>query len=145
MSDIVDQLLANPGLYTGSQVDPTASHPSGSVARVVVVALPGGAGVTLDYEVLSPENGRVHQEHSVLARTPGGIVMTVAHSHADQASVLHEAEPGYFPARDGESTFPMAIRLESPSPGKLVYSWSYGSPGEPLVVRDVGTMTLNVG
>lgn len=131
MSDIVDQLLANPGLYTGSQVDPTASHPSGSVARVVVVALPGGAGVTLDYEVLSPENGRVHQEHSVLARTPGGIVMPPTATPI-RLPVLHEAEPGYFPARDGElPTFPMAIRLESPSPGKLVYSWSYGSPGEP--------------
>ena len=47
MSDIVDQLLANPGLYTGSQVDPTASHPSGSVARVVVAALPGGAALVI--------------------------------------------------------------------------------------------------
>ena len=142
MSDIVNQLLSNPGLYTGTQADPTASHPSGSVARVLVTPLPGGVGVSLDYEVLSPENGRVHQEHSVLARTPAGIVMTVAHSHADMASVLHEAEPGYFPARDGESTFPMAIRLEAPAPGKLTCSWSYGSPGEQLVVRDVGTMTL---
>ncbi len=128
MSDIVEQLLASPGLYIGTQADPTASHPSGSVARVMVARLPGGAGVTLDYEVLSPENGRVHHEHSVLAHTPGGIVIAVSHSHANMASVLHEAEPGYFPARDGESTFPMAIRLDCPSPGTLVYSWSYGSP-----------------
>ncbi|MEO8539905.1 MAG: hypothetical protein ABI577_09215 [bacterium] len=141
MSDLIDQLIANPGLYSGTQADPTASHPSGSVARIVVTPLPGGAGVAMDYEVLSPENGRVHNEHSVLARTPGGVLLMVSHSHADRASVLHEAEPGYFPARDGEATFPMAIRLEVPAPGQLVYSWSYGTPGEQLVVRDVGTMT----
>lgn len=140
MSDLIEQLLANPGLYSGTQADPAASHPSGSIARVVVTPLPGGAGVSLDYEVLSPENGRVHHERSVLARTPGGIVLMVAHSHADTASVLHQAEPGYFPADAGESSFPMAVRLESPAPGKLIYSWSYGSPGEALVVRDVGTL-----
>lgn len=140
MSDLIDQLLANPGLYSGTQADPTASHPSGSVARVVVTPLPGGVGVSLDYEVLSPENGRVHHEHSVLARTPGGIVLTVAHSHGDTASVLQEAEPGYFPGTTGQASFPMAIRLEAPAPGKLIYSWSYGTPGEPLLVRDVGTL-----
>jgi hypothetical protein len=141
MSDLIDQLLANVGLYLGTQADPTAGHPSGSVARVVVTPMPGGAGVAMDYEVLSPENGRVHHEHSVLARTPGGVVLMVSHSHADLSSVLRETEPGYFPARDGEATFPMAIRLQVPTPGQLVYSWSYGTPGEELVVRDVGTLT----
>lgn len=140
MTDLIDQLLASPGLYSGIQADPTATHNSGSVARIVVAALPGGSGVSMDYEVLSPENGRVHHEHSVLARTPGGIVLTVAHGHADLASILREAEPGYFPAGDGEATFPMAIRIEVPAPGELIYSWSYGSPGEDLVVRDVGTL-----
>ena len=141
MSDLIEQLLANTGLYSGAQTDPTAGHPSGSIARVVVTALPGGAGVAMDYEVLSPENGRVHHEHSVLARTPGGVVLMVSHSHAELASVLREAESGYFPAGDGEAEFPMAIRLQVPSPGKLIYSWSYGSPGQELMVRDVGTMT----
>jgi hypothetical protein len=36
----------------------------------------------------------------------------------------------------------MAIRLEEPAPGQLVFSWSYGQPGEEPVVRDVGQMKL---
>jgi hypothetical protein len=142
VSDLIDQLLASPGLYSGTQTDPAAGQPTGLVARVVVSPLPGGAGVTFDYEVLSPESGRIHSEHSVLARTPQGIVLVVAHSHADLAAVLRQTEPGYFPADEGEATFPMAIRLEVPATGKLIYSWSYGSPGEALAVRDVGTLTL---
>ncbi len=142
MSDLIDQLIANPGLYSGTQADPTASHPSGSVARIVVTALPGGSGVSMDYEVLSPERGRVHFEHAVLARTSRGIVLITAHDHASVATVISEAEPGFFPADGGDAPFPMAIRLEVPAPGKLVYSWSYGSPGEDLVVRDVGTLAL---
>jgi hypothetical protein len=94
----------------------------------------------MDYEVLSGEGGCVHAEHAVLARTTKGLVLVTAHSHADVITVLSETEPGYFPADDGNATFPMAIRLEVPEPGQLVYSWSYGSPGEPLVVRDVGRL-----
>ena len=143
MDDLIDQLAAHPGLYSGSQTDPTAtSEATPSVARITVTPLPGGSGVSLDYEVLSPQNGRVHAEHAVLARTPNGIVLVTAHSHADLASVLHEAEAGYFPAISGEALFPMAIRLEVPEPRRLVYSWSYGAPGEELVVRDMGSLTL---
>lgn len=143
MSDLIDRLAANPGLYAGPQADPSAnSNSSQSAARVVVTRLPGGSGVSLDYEVLSPQNGRVHAEHAVLARTPSGNVLVTSHSHAVVASVLHETEPGYFPADTGEATFPMAIRLEVPQPGQLVYSWSYGTPGEALAVRDVGTLTI---
>jgi hypothetical protein len=36
----------------------------------------------------------------------------------------------------------MAIRLEVPEPGHLVYSWSYGWDKEPLKVRDVGDVRL---
>ena len=101
--------------------------------------------MAMDYEVLSPQNGLVHAEHAVLARTPGGIVLVTAHSHAPMMSVLPETEPGYFPGTEGQAAFPMAIRLEMPEPGQLVYSWSYGSPGEELVVRDVGTLRLVTG
>jgi hypothetical protein len=143
MGDLIDQLVANPGLYAGPQVDPSASSTSAqSAGRIFVTRLPGGSGVSLDYEALSPQNGRVHAEHAILARTPSGIVLVTSHSHAEVTSVLHETEPGYFPASAGEATFPMAIRLEAPEPGRLVYSWSYGMPGEALVVRDVGTLTL---
>jgi hypothetical protein len=140
MADLIEQLIANPGLYCGSQSDPTSGHASDGAARVVVTPLPGGSGVALDYEILSPENGRVHDEHSVLARTARGVVLTVSHAHAALAAVLQEAEPGYFPAKDGDTSYPMAVRLEVPEAGRLVYSWSYGSPGEELKVRDVGTL-----
>ena len=143
MDDLIDRLAANPGLYVGPQVDPNASSAATpSAARIVVTRLPGGSGVSMDYEVLSPQNGRVHGEHAILARTPKGNVLVTSHSHADVTSVLHETEPGYFQANADEATFPMAIRLEAPEPGRLVYSWSYGAPGESLAVRDVGTLTL---
>lgn len=143
MSDLVERLVANPGLYTGPQADPSdVAGGAVSVARITVAPLPGGAGVSMAYEVLSAEHGVVHREHAVLARTPHGVVLVTAHTHADVATVLHETEPGYFPAKDGDAPFPMAIRLEVPEPGQLVYSWSYGRPGEPLVVRDVGTLRV---
>ena len=46
---IVEQLLANPGLYVGK--DTVAGTDLVGAARIVVSALPGGAGVSLDYEI----------------------------------------------------------------------------------------------
>jgi hypothetical protein len=140
MDDLVSQLVAHPGLYIGPQGDPNDPGSPPSAARILVTALPGGSGVTMDYEVLSAANGIVHAEHAVLARTPNGTVLITAHSHADMTTVLDEVEPGWFPAADGAAPFPMAIRIEVPAPGQLIYSWSYGSPGEELIVRDVGTV-----
>ena len=96
----------------------------------------------MDYECLSPTDGRVHDEHAVLARTPGGLVLLTAHSHAPVATVLRETEPGHFPAAEGDAPFPMAIRLEVPEPGHLRYLWSYGMPGEEPQLRDVGDLKL---
>ena len=42
-------------------------------ARVDISALPGGSGVMISYEVLSPIDGIVHHEHAILARTTTGI------------------------------------------------------------------------
>jgi hypothetical protein len=142
MSDLVDQLISNPGLYVGSGVDPSGEHGGGpSAARIVVRALPGGSGVSFDYEALSPANGRVHDEHAVLARTPEGLVLLTAHSHASAATILRESSPGHFVVA-GESPFPMAIALEVPEPGHLRYLWSYAMPGEEPQLRDVGDVTL---
>jgi hypothetical protein len=140
MSDVLDQLIAGPGVYVGAQADPTDTHPSSSVARIDIAVLPGGSGVRMDYEVLSADNGRVHAEHAVLARTPHGIVLMTAHSHAGVATVLHESDPGSFVAAAGDAPFPMAIRLQMPEPNTLVYSWSYAAPGQEMTVRDVGTL-----
>ena len=142
MADLVELLLSRPGLYVGPQADPedTSGAPP-SVARVEVTPLPGRSGVMMMYEVLSGRDGVVHHEHAVLARTTQGLVLVTSHSHAEVTSVLAESEPGYFAGGEGEP-FPMAIRLEVPEPGHLVYSWSYGWEEQPLRVRDVGDLRL---
>ena len=43
---VVDDLLANPGMYVG--VDTVADSDLRGAARLIVTPLPGGAGVTLD-------------------------------------------------------------------------------------------------
>ena len=141
MPDLIDQLTSKCGLYTGPHSHPAAAATPTEVARVSVARLPGDSGVSLDYEVLDPENGRVHAEHAMLARTVRGLALITAHNHAEVVSVLYETEAGYFPA-SSEEPFPMAVRLEVPEPGRLVYSWSYGRPGEELIVRDVGRLRL---
>lgn len=141
MTTILEALLSSTGLYVGPQADPEGDDAPVS-ARVVVAALPGGSGVSFDYDVISPSGGRVHHEHSLLVKTTAGVVMNTSHSHGDVATVMPESEPGYFVATDGTSPFPMAIRLEVPKPGHLVYSWSYGFGDNPMRVRDVGDLRL---
>jgi hypothetical protein len=141
MADLVELLLSQPGLYVGSGADPEGGHPP-SAARISVTALPGRSGVMFEYEALSPGGGRVHDEHAVLAKTMIGLVLVTSHSHAETTAVLTETEPGYFEAPESPTPFPMAIRLEVPEPGHLIYSWSYGSDKEPLRVRDVADVRL---
>src|SRR3954453_11195664 len=97
---IVDDLLANPGLYLG--IDTVADSECRGAARMVVTPLPGGSGVTLDYEIFNPaqpDRLRGHVEHTMLARThDGGTVMVIGHPHASSVAVLHETEPGTFEA-----------------------------------------------
>jgi hypothetical protein len=143
MADLVDALISKPGLYVGVETAPdhnTEGAPS--VSRIEVTPLPGGSGVMMAYEVLSPVNGIGHQEHAVLARTTTGLVLVTSHSHADVTTVLSESEPGFFPAAEGAAPFPMAIRLEVPEAGHLVYTWSYGWEQEPMKVRDVADVRL---
>ena len=49
---ILDDLLAHPGLYIG--IDSVAGSDRRGAARIVVTLLPGGSGVTLDYEIFNP-------------------------------------------------------------------------------------------
>ena len=140
MNDVIDSLMAKPGLYVGVQTDPTGER-GPSVARVEVTVLPGGSGVRMAYEVLAATGERNHDEIAIVARGPGGNVMLTAHSHAAVVSVLREVEPGYFTAGASELPFPMAIRLEIPEPGRLVYSWSYGWHDVQMQLRDVGQLT----
>jgi hypothetical protein len=141
VTDLVDALLAKPGLYLGPQRDPTGEHGVGA-ARIVVSALPGGSGVMMDYEVLHADGQLGHREHAMVVRTTAGLVLTTSHTHAPVTTVIPETEPGYFEAAEGAAPFPSAIRLEVPEPGHLVYTWSYGWGDQPLAVRDIGDVRL---
>jgi hypothetical protein len=140
---IVDDLLANPGTYIGIDHD-TEGHGS-AAAKIVIAPLPGGAGVTLDYETFNPasaERIRGHAEHAVIGRTHGGgAILVTGHIHGDSVSVLRETEPGVFIMGDEPSAFPVAITISVPEPGKLVHSWSYGRPGEEPIERDRAELT----
>ena len=146
MADLVQQLLARPGRYVGAARRPADEGEPGEpdVARIEVRPLPGGSGAMLSYEVLSTGGAIAHHEHAVVARSSAGIVLVTSHTHADITTVVAEAadEPGWFPAADGTAPFPMAIRIEVPEPGHLVYSWSYGWGDQPLAVRDVADVRV---
>lgn len=145
---IVDELIANPGVYLGIGSDPEdeRSEPRSQAARIVVTPLPNGAGVAIDYETFNPAvPGRVqpHIEHAVIGRLHGGgAVLVTAHSHADSVAVLYEAGPGEFTMGEQTSPFPMAINISVPKPGRLVYVWSYGGPGGTAVPRDRAELSL---
>jgi hypothetical protein len=141
---IVDDLLANPGLYLG--VDQAGEGRSRGAARMVVAPLPGLSGITLEYEVLdpaTPDRLRGHLEHTIVARThDGGVVMVIGHLHAGSVAVLRETDPGVFELGSEGSPFPMKVIVSVPGPGRIHHSWWYGAPGEDPVERDVADLTL---
>lgn len=141
--DLVDRLLAQTGLHVGTDRDPTTEGRAPQIARITVTALPGRSGVMFDYEGLSHNEARriPHAEHAVLGRTANGLALYTANIHAPVLIELREIEPGYFEAVDGASPFPLAIRLEVPSTGRLIYSWLFGEPGGELAVRNIGDVT----
>jgi hypothetical protein len=139
---IVDQLIANPGVYLGVGWDPSGERgqSQGQAARIVVTPLPAGAGVTVDYEsfdVTNPERVRPHIEHVIIGRLHGGgAILVSGHAHADTVAVLRETSPGEFNMGNEPAAFPMAISISVPEPGRLVYVWSYGAPGQEPEPRD---------
>jgi hypothetical protein len=139
---IVDDLLANTGLYLG--IDSLSGTEHRGAARLVVTALPGASGVTLDYEILNaamPDRIRGHVEHTMIGRThDGGSVMVIGHPHADSVAILRETEPGTFELGDEPSPFPMKVVVEMPEPGRLRHAWWYGRPGGEAEERDVSEL-----
>ena len=95
---IVADLLANTGLYVGR--DTVMRSDLVGAARIVVARLPGGAGVSLDYEILNglaPGPVLGHLEHTVIGTADDGTtVMVIAHTHGQAITILHETEPGVF-------------------------------------------------
>lgn len=145
MADLVDRLLTQTGLHVGTCRD-SRDDAAPQVARILVTGLPGGSGVTLDYEGLTLLSNQDrpfgHSEHALLARTSHGLALYSSHIHASVVTELRETEPGHFEAVEGSSPFPLAIRIEVPSAGRLVYTWSFGQPGGELAVHIAGDVTL---
>jgi hypothetical protein len=141
---IVDELLANPGLYVG--IDRLEGTDHTGTARILVTPLPGGAGVSLDYEVLSPsvpERPLSHVEHTMIGRAGGGgAVMVIGHTHGESLAVLRETDPGVFELGHEPSPYPMKVVVSVPAPGRIRHAWWYGMPGEDLAERDVAEVTL---
>jgi hypothetical protein len=139
---IVDELLEFPGLYIG--IDSVAGSDPRGAARIVVTPLPGGSGVTLDYEIFNPatpDRIRGHIEHTMVARThDNGTVMVIGHEHAGSVAILRETRPGVFEVGAEGSPFPMKVELTMPAPGQLRHSWWYGAPGEDAIERDVAVL-----
>lgn len=141
---IVEQLLANPGLYVGK--DTVAGSDLVGAARIMVSPLPGGAGVSLDYEILNglaPGPVLGHVEHTLIGRADdGSTVMVIAHTHGQGIAILREIEPGVFEPGDMPSPYPIKVVVSVPEPGKLRHAWWYGSPGDQAVERDVAELEI---
>jgi hypothetical protein len=140
---IVDDLLASPGLYVGR--DHVARSDLVGAARIRVSVLPGGAGVSLDYEILNglaPGPVLGHVEHTLIGRADDGTtVMVIAHTHGDGIALLRETAPGEFEP-GGSAPYPMKVVVSVPEPGRLRHAWWYGSPGDDLQERDVAELEL---
>lgn len=144
---IVDDLLANTGLYVGK--DTVAGSDLVGAARIMASPLPGGAGVSLDYEILNglaPGPVLGHVEHTVIGRADDGTtVMVIAHTHGQGITILRETEPGVFEPGDMPSPYPVKVVVSVPEPGRLRHAWWYGSPGDQAVERDVAELELVTG
>jgi hypothetical protein len=111
-----------------------------------VTPLPGGSGVTLDYEIFNPagpDSVRGHAEHTVVARAADGSTrMIVADIHANTVSMLRETEPGVFEAGPEGTAFPMKVVVTMPEPGVLHHHWWYARPGDEPKERDLAELSL---
>jgi hypothetical protein len=114
-------------------------------ARIVVTALPGQAGVTLDYEIFdpsSPDRLFGHLERTMIARThEGPSVMVISDMHAPSVAILRETEPGIFELDDQPAAYPMKVVISIPEPGRLHHAWWFGAPGEEAIERVVADLT----
>ena len=141
---IVDDLLANPGLYVGK--DAVVGSDLVGAARLVVAPLPGRAGVSLDYEILNglaPGPVLGHVEHTLVGTADdGSTVMVIAHTHGEGITILRESEPGVFVPGDVPAPYPMKVVLSVPQPGRLRHAWWYGSPGGEASERDVAELGI---
>jgi len=145
--ELIEQLLERTGLYVGTDHDPNRPERSPQVARINVAALPGRVGVAIDYEGIrvDPQQPIGHAEHAVLARSAHGVSLYSVSIHSPILIELRETTRGYFEPEEGASPYPVAIRLEIPAAGRLVYTWLFAEPGGDLHVANIGDVTLTTG
>ena len=140
---IVDDLVEHPGLYIGT--DSVIGSELVGAARIVVTKLPGGAGVSLDYEILNglaPGSVLGHVEHTMIGRAGNGeTIMVIAHNHGEGITVLRETDPGEFEP-DGPVPYPMKVVVSVPGPGRIRHAWWYGRSGGTAVERDVAELEI---
>ena len=144
MAGLVDSLLANTGHYVGrGWFAPDERPPRAS--RLIVTALPGASGVTLDYEVLSMQGELLHREHSMLARSSdGNTILVVAHQDDTAAAVLAEITSGFFTTASSEP-FPkgqMGIRIDVPVPGRIRHAYCWADDHGRFVEVDVSDLNV---
>ena len=140
---IVDELLANPGLYVGT--DRVLNTERVGAARIVITPLPGRAGVTLDYEIFNPtipERLHGHVEHTMIGRAhEGPSFMVISDLHASSLAILQETQPGVFELGGQPAAYPMKVVILIPEPGRLHHEWWFGAPGEEAIKRVVADLT----
>jgi hypothetical protein len=142
---IVDELVANAGLYLG--IDTVEDGHRTGAARLLITRLPGNEGVEIDYEVLNPafpDHVRGHVEHTVVGRThDGGAVMVCGSGHAKSVHVMRETKPGTFEVVGDESSpYPAKVVISFPEVGTIRHAWWYGAPGDEPIERDVTVAKL---
>ena len=93
---IVDDLLQHLGLYLG--IDRDTAGRDEAAAKILITALPGSVGVTVDYETFNPAtktaSAATTNTRSWPAPTSARRSWSSGHAHADSVAVLHETSPG---------------------------------------------------
>jgi hypothetical protein len=137
VADLLERLIASPGLYVGSG-DGVGSGEF--VGRFRVTVLPSGTAVAFDYEAFGQNEALQHAEHTVLARDhEGRLSMFGVHSEAPVPVTLTEQTGGFFMDLEPVGTYVMAIQMSFDG-SDLTYSWWWASQGEELVERSRAVM-----
>jgi hypothetical protein len=124
-----EKLTAGVGAYFGDG-DGLESGPF--VSRLAISLLPH-AGVAIDYEATSIEEGVQHIEHTLLVPGPDQRDrLYVAHSESPFVTILVETAPesGRFEQPVANGPFAMAIVIDLPEPGRITYAWWWAMAGE---------------
>jgi hypothetical protein len=121
VKDLLERLLAAPGLYWGHGDGPESGRFVGRIAVEPILS-----AVLLKYEAHG-EAGLQHVEYSLLGRSSTGLQLHTVVDTRQELMTFAEEQPGVFTldARTG-----MRIVIETPEPSTLSYAWWWSRPGE---------------